>query len=75
MGFSRKFEGRVNGEDRVCDYPVLEGNVIKLLRGKTFFKKFFPLNPFPKAFKSFRKMAWKKPFFKRVSSKISAPDD
>jgi hypothetical protein len=34
--------------------------------------KFVPLNPFPKTFKSFGKMAWKKPFFKRVSSKISA---
>jgi hypothetical protein len=32
----------------------------------------FMVNPFPKTFKSFRKMAWKKPFFKRVSSKISA---
>jgi hypothetical protein len=53
------------------------GNVINL-RGKPFWKRVFPLNPrhrgslFPKTFKSFRKMAWKKPFFKRVSSKISA---
>jgi hypothetical protein len=48
------------------------------LRGKPFWKRVFPLNPrhrgslFPKIFKSFGKMAWKKPFFKRVSSKISA---
>jgi len=35
-------------------------------------EKGLPLNPFPKTFKSFGKMAWKKPFFKRVSSKISA---
>ena len=42
------------------------------VRGKPFWKRVFPLNPFPKTFKSFRKMAWKKPFFKRVSSKISA---
>jgi hypothetical protein len=42
------------------------------LRGKPFWKRVFPLNPFPKTFKSFGKMAWKKPFFKRVSSKISA---
>jgi hypothetical protein len=27
---------------------------------------------FPKIFESFGKMVWKKPFFKRVSSKISA---
>jgi predicted outer membrane repeat protein len=53
------------------------GNVIKL-RGKPFWKRVFPLRPrhrgslFPKTFKSFGKMAWKKPFFKRVSSKISA---
>jgi len=47
------------------------GNVINL-RGKPFWKKVFPLNPFPKTFKSFGKMVWKKPFFKRVSSKISA---
>jgi hypothetical protein len=51
-------------------------NVIKS-RGKPFWKRVFPLNPrhrgslFPKTFKSFGKMAWKKPFFKRVSSKIS----
>ena len=49
----------------------LGGNVINL-RGKPFWKRVFPLNPFPKTFKSFGKMAWKKPFFKRVSSKISA---
>jgi len=42
------------------------------LKGKTLLEKGFPLNPFPKTFKSFGKMAWKKPFFKRVSSKISA---
>jgi hypothetical protein len=48
-----------------------KGNVINL-RGKPFWKRVFPLNPFPKTFKSFGKMAWKKPFFKRVSSKISA---
>jgi len=29
-----------------------------------FEKGFFPLDLFPKTFKSFRKMAWKKPFFK-----------
>jgi hypothetical protein len=50
----------------------------KILRGRPFWKRVFPLNPrhrgslFPKTFKSFGKMAWKKPFFKRVSSKISA---
>jgi len=48
------------------------------LKGKTLLEKGFPLEPrhrgslFPKTFKSFGKMAWKKPFFKRVSSKISA---
>jgi hypothetical protein len=60
-------------------HPILPlgGNVINL-RGKPFWKRFFPLNPrhrgslFPKIIKSFGKMAWKKPFFKRVSSKISA---
>jgi hypothetical protein len=41
-------------------------------KGKTLLEKGLPLNPFPKTFKSFGKMAWKKPFFKRVSSKISA---
>jgi len=61
---------------RVQTHP-LWGNVINL-RGKPFWKRVFPLNPrhrgslFPKTFKSFGKMAWKKPFFKRVSSKISA---
>jgi hypothetical protein len=57
--------------------PLVKGNVINL-RGKPFFKRVFPLTPrhrgslFPKTFKNFGKMAWKKLFFKRVSSKISA---
>jgi hypothetical protein len=42
----------------------------QFLRGKPFWKRVFPLNPFPKTFKSFGKMAWKKPFFKRVSSNV-----
>jgi hypothetical protein len=58
---------------------VLVKRAMSLTQGENpFGKGFFPLNPrhrgslFPKTFKSFGKMAWKKPFFKRVSSKISA---
>jgi len=45
---------------------------LRAQRGKPFWKRVFPLNPFPKTFKSFGKMVWKEPFFKRVPSKISA---
>jgi len=64
-------------EEFICGFPFLampprpKGNVINL-RGKPFWKRVFPLNPFPKTFKSFRKMAWKKPFFKRFSSNFVA---